>query len=112
MKRSISFTGQRVLLTAGGLGDWIGLKAQWPDHFAPESIHCLMSSICLAVSLWWDRGGGIRSSVSLVVMRRYISLSAVLPGLMTATPSSTRNALSFWSRLSLALLAFSSGPWH
>src|ERR1051326_4363960 len=77
MKRSISFTGQRVLLTAGGLGDWIGLKAQWPDHFAPESIHCLMSSICLAVSLWLDRGGGIRSSVSLVVMRRYISLSAV-----------------------------------
>src|SRR2546425_11170953 len=71
-----------------------------------------MRAICLVVSLWIDSGGGIKSSGSLVVIRRNISLSALLPGMITVLPSLTRNAPSLVSSRSFPLRAFSSGPWH
>src|SRR6266487_1006825 len=71
-----------------------------------------MRVICLGVSLWFDSGGGIKSSGSLVVNRRNNSLSALLPGTITVLPSLTRNAPSLVSSRSFPLRAFSSGPWH
>ena len=110
--RSISFTGQCLFFTRGGAGGVIGLKAQCRPHFAPPSIHRLTSSICFTVSLWFDSGGGIRSSGSLVMIRLNNSLSALLPGTITVFPSLTRNAPSLVSSRNFALRAFSSGPWH
>src|SRR6266850_8021835 len=71
-----------------------------------------MRVICLVVSLWIDSGGGIKSSGSLVAIRRNNSLSALLLGTITVLPSLTRNAPSLVSSRSFPLRAFSSGPWH
>src|SRR5438552_4879163 len=71
-----------------------------------------MRAICLAVSLWFDSGGGIKSSESWVVILRNNSLVALLPGTITVLPSLTRNAPSLVSSRSFPLRAFSSGPWH
>src|SRR6266496_1771973 len=71
-----------------------------------------MRAICRVVSLWFDSGGGIRSSGSWVVIRRNNSLSALLPGMITDLPSLIRNTPSRVSSRSFPLRAFSSGPWH
>jgi len=48
-------------------------------HSAPDSIHCLIVEIWVAVSFLPESDGGIRSSGSTVVMRRKSSLFADSP---------------------------------
>src|SRR5207249_7388285 len=89
-----------------------GSKAQCLAQLAPWSIQRLSVSTCCAVSFLLTLGGGMTSVSSWLLTRRYSSLSALLPGTMTVTPSLPRKAPSLVSRRSLALRAAASGPWH
>ena len=75
---------------------------------APAATHRVSVSICSAVRLNSDSGGGIRSSGSVEIIRRTSSLAAASPG--TTAPSA--NAPSAVSSRSPALRVFASGPWH
>ena len=48
-KLSIGFLTQAAFFTAGRSGRFGAEKAQCVSHFAPSSIHSLMSSICLSL---------------------------------------------------------------
>src|SRR5213593_369844 len=74
IKRSISFRGQDVFFTFGGGRSRTGTNDQCFSHSAPCSIQCLIKSISLGLRLRLDFGGGIKSSGSVVVIRRNTSL--------------------------------------
>ena len=72
--------GQAAFFTGGSGGRTGGRNDQCFCHFAPSAIQRRSVSICAAVSVRPDFGGGIRSPSSCAVMRRNSSLFAGSPG--------------------------------
>jgi hypothetical protein len=113
MNASTGFRIHFAFFATGGAPRCGGMKAQWPCHSAPCSIHFFRIAASRGVSFLPDLAGGIFSSRSVEVTRFQSRLLARLRGATATLPSSSVAKMpSFVSKRSLASRALGSGPWH
>ena len=107
---SIGFAASLAALgTAGFFG---AINAQCSSYLAPCSIHALRMAFSSTLRIFFESGGGIRSSASSVIIRCHASLSSRLPATIAAAPFLGFNAPAASSNRSLPFRVAASCPWQ
>ena len=110
--RNASIGFATSLAALGTTGFFGAMNAQCSSYLAPCSTHALRMVFSSALRVFFESGGGIRSSASSVIIRCHASLSSRLPGTIAAAPFLGFNALAASSNRSLPFRVSASCPWH